>query len=283
METYQISIRDKQKSSWNAFSPGWKKWDDFTMRFLQSQGTQIINALHLQPHHHVLDIASGTGEPGLTIASIVNKGSVTAIDLSEGMLQIAAEKAKAKKIGNFHTRVADVCELPFGDAIFDAVSCRLGFMFFPDMQLAAREIMRVLKPGGKIAVTVWGEPLKNLWVTALMGAIKRNVAVPAPPAGSPGMFRCAQPGFMKSLFEEAGLPAGVETEIDGEMTCSSTDEYWRFMNDVVPPVVAVFKEADDAAKTKIKDEVFNLLAEKLPGRTKNISCSARLFTSTNPI
>jgi len=277
METYQVAIRNKQKNSWNTFSPGWKKWDDFTMRFLRAQGEQIVAHLDLKPEDRVLDIAAGTGEPGLTIASIVHQGSVTAVDLSDGMLQIAQEKAETKGIYNFHTQVADACELPFEDASFDAVSCRLGFMFFPDMQLAASEMRRVLKPGGRIVTTVWGGPGKNLWVTAMMGAIKKYLDIPAPPPGDPGMFRCAQPGFMTSLFEEAGLVGAVETEIDGVMACNSADEYWEFMNDVVPPVVAAFKVADPAIQSKIKKEVYDLLEEKLPGTRKYISFGASLF------
>ena len=69
MQTQQLTIRDQQKNSWNTFSPGWRKWDDFTMHFLQSQGDQIIKALDLKANHKVLDIAAGTAvrfEPGQT-------------------------------------------------------------------------------------------------------------------------------------------------------------------------------------------------------------------------
>jgi len=283
MQAHQIDIRDKQKDSWNTFSPGWNKWDDFTMRFLQTQADQIIEQLNLNATKSVLDIATGTGEPGLTIASIVHHGLVTAVDLSEGMLQIARKKAEKKALSNFNTQVADVCQLPFEDASFDAVSCRLGFMFFPDMQLAAKEIYRVLKPGGKLAITVWGEPEKNLWITALMGSIKRNVEIPNAPVDAPGMFRCAQPGFMTSLFENAGVDGGEEIEIDGKMACSSSDEYWNFMNDVVPPVVSVFKNTDEAVLNIIKKEVYDLLEQKIPGTKKDISFGARLFKAEKRI
>lgn len=188
MQTYQVTIRDKQKQSWNTFSPGWKKWDDFTMHFLRPQEEQIIGHLHLTPNDRVLDVAAGTGEPGLTIASIVHQGSVTAVDLSEGMLGIAREKAAARGLDNFHTQVADACELPFEDASFDAVCCRLGFMFFPDMEMAAREMYRVLKPGGSIVTTVWSEPRKNLWITAMIGAIRKYADFPAPP---PAIRECS--------------------------------------------------------------------------------------------
>lgn len=160
METAFVKIRESQKATWNKFSSGWEKWNDFTMDFLQPMGHSIIDFLELKQTDRVLDIATGTGEPGLSIALLVNKGQVIATDLSEDMLTIAAKTAKTRSITNFETRMADCCELPFPDAHFDAVSCRMGFMFFPDMLMAAKEMFRVLKPGGVMATSVWGARIK---------------------------------------------------------------------------------------------------------------------------
>src|ERR1700712_3364837 len=130
MDAQQEQIREQQKSSWNKFSPGWGKWDSFVMKFLQPMGDAIIEKLHIAADDKVLDIATGTGEPGLTIAAMANKGTVTGTDLSDGMLKIAAENASAKGLKNYSTKVADVCELPFDDNSFTKISCRMGFMFF---------------------------------------------------------------------------------------------------------------------------------------------------------
>ncbi len=78
-------------------------------------------------------------------------------------------------------------------------------MFFPDMLLAAKEMRRVLKPGGRIATSVWDGPEKNFWVTAIMGTIKKNMNLPAPPPDAPGMFRCAKEGLMTGIFNQAGF------------------------------------------------------------------------------
>lgn len=67
-------IRDQQRESWNRFSPGWKKWDDLMMDFLKPMGDEIVRLINPGVNDNVLDIASGTGEPALTIASIVKGG-----------------------------------------------------------------------------------------------------------------------------------------------------------------------------------------------------------------
>ncbi|HRV86768.1 MAG TPA: class I SAM-dependent methyltransferase [Saprospiraceae bacterium] len=281
MNTQQLEIRDKQHASWNAFSPGWAKWDNFTMHFLATQAEQIISQLDLRIDDDVLDIATGTGEPGLTIASIANKGTVTAVDLSEGMLAIAREKAKTQGLNNFRAIEADACELPFEDGAFDAITCRLGFMFFPDMELAAREMLRVLKPGGKIVTTVWQGPVDNPWVTIAMRAIKKYLEVPAAAPGAPGIFRCAQPGILTDLFATLGGSEIQEIDLAGKMACSSVDEYWNFMNDVVPPVVSALKVADPAIRTKIRQEVQQLLGTD--SVNQHIPFGARLISIRKPV
>lgn len=283
MKKELLDIRDNQRKSWNTFSPGWKKWDHFTMRFLDKQGESIIEALNLKSSDKVLDIASGTGEPGLTIATqVLNGGSVTATDLSENMLSIAALKADALSIPNFKTKVADACALPFEDNSFDAISCRLGFMFFPDMTLAASEMLRVLKPGGVLATTVWAEPTKNLWITTAMRALKNHVSLPTPDPQSPGLFRCASPGFLTGLFESLGVNGGLEKDIDGDLPCNVPEDYWEFLTDVVPPVVNALKNTTEGEKRLIKNSVFELFnAQKDQGRTQ-LPFGARLFTIQKP-
>src|SRR5690242_8754503 len=158
-------VKKQQKKVWNQFSPGWKKWDVLTMDFCRPASDEMISMLRLRRTDLVLDIAGGTGEPGLTIASKVADGKVIAVDQAEGMLAVAREKAEKQHIGNYETQIAGVSELPFPDNTFDAVSCRFGLMFFPDMQAAVQEMRRVLKPGGRIAIAVWDKPENNFWVT----------------------------------------------------------------------------------------------------------------------
>ena len=274
MEQQLEEIREQQKASWNKFSPGWKKWDDLMMDFLKPMGDEIIRSLKLKESDHVLDIAAGTGEPGLTIASIVKNGKVVITDLSDDMLKVARENADRKGIKNIEILSCDVTELPFKDNTFDAISCRFGFMFFPDMLLAAKEMARVLKPGGRIATSVWGEAEKNYWVTVIGGTINRNLQLSPPPPEAPGMFRCAREGTMTGVFEKAGLKNTTAKEVAGKLNCGSKEKYWNMMTDVAAPFVAALSKADDAMKAKIKKEVFEALDQKFPDGNVTIDASA---------
>ena len=259
MQTSEDVIREQQRAVWNQFAPGWKKWDDFNMHFLRPMGAAIINALDLQPTDAVLDVATGTGEPGLTIASLVTNGTVISTDLSEGMLAIAQEKAKSLNLSNYQTQLADASQLPFADHQFDAVSCRMGFMFFPSMSQAAQEMVRVLKPGGRFAASVWAGPEQNPWIQLLMGIIGRTLKLSPPPPDAPGMFRCAKPGLIAGLLTEAGLSTIKETVLSGQITYENPDEYWVNMTDIAAPVVHALRQADPATISQIKEEVFDHL------------------------
>jgi ubiquinone/menaquinone biosynthesis C-methylase UbiE len=262
MEQQLEQISCQQKESCNKFSFGWKKWDELFMDFLKPMGDEIINLLDPKETDIILDVVSGTGEPGLTIANKLKFGKVVVTDLSEDMLEIAKENAQRRRISNIEVFPSDVCEMPFEDNTFDAISCRYGFMFFPDMLLAAKEMTRVLKPGGRIATSVWNVPEKNFWITAIFGTINKNMELPPPPPGAPGMFRCAKDDLISDIFLHAGLKNISVKEVTGKMNCRTADAYWNSMTEVAAPVVAALSKADDFMKTNIKNEVFQKVTEK---------------------
>jgi len=277
METQLEQIRDLQKKTWNQSSPGWKKWDKLTMDFLKPVGEEIIRKLKLQGNEYVLDIAAGTGEPGLTIAAMLKNGKVIITDLAEGMLEVARENAVQKGIKNIETAVCDVSELPFQDNTFDVISCRMGFMFFPDMLMAAKEMIRVLKPGGRIAASVWNGPDKNLWFTTAMSSVNKNMTLPPPSPGAPGMFRCALENLMTDVFLKAGFKNISQKDIEGKLDCGTADVYWGFASEVVGPVVNSLSMADDRLKQKIKNEIYKTINDTYPDGKVAIDFSANVI------
>jgi len=273
MQSPSDNIRETQKQLWNKFSPGWEKWDQLTEEFTHKVSETMIHDLQLKKTYTVLDIAGGTGDPALKIAAIVTEGKVIFTDQAEGMLAIAKKKAEEQKIKNFTTQVTEVSNLPFEDATFNAVSCRYGFMFFPDMALAAQEMARVLKPGGHLTTAVWDGPQKNYWITVTMDTIKKYLPIEPPAPGAPGIFRCAEEGVMKKIFTGAGLKNITETQVAITLNAGTAETYWDYIYEIAAPVSMALSKTDKDTKNKIKDEVINKVNEKFGKGKVNIPAS----------
>ncbi len=247
MPTDSEQVRDQQRETWDKFSAGWKKWDDDVVQWLAPFGAAMIGHAGLKPDSHVLDVAAGTGEPGLTAAAMVPAGSVTVTDLSENMLTVARKRPPpGPRLENVRTQVSEAAALPFEDGRFDAVLCRFGFMLFPDVDEAAiGEFARSAKPGGRIVAAVWSRSCpERLGHHQSWGSSAGMCSCRRSRPDAPGLFRCAAPGFMLKAFADAGLTDISEETLSVDMVHETPERYWEFMTDVAAPVVAGLARAD---------------------------------------
>jgi SAM-dependent methyltransferase len=245
-------IRDAQRTAWAGLSAGWETWDSIIMDQLRPVGDAMIERLAITDAQLHLDIASGTGEPGLTVARLAPAGRVVLTDLVPEMLEIASRRAAAEAIDNVTTTVCSADELPFDDASFDSVSVRFGYMFFPDLPRATAEFVRVLRPGGRLGASVWIEPAANPWTSITMQAIATETVLAPPDLDGPSMFRCAAPGQVSALFAEAGLTDLAEWDVPVELVTQSPAEYWAVMSEHVSLAVAALHRVDQAARERIR-------------------------------
>ncbi len=248
-------IRDGQRETWAGLSAGWEKWDSIIMDQLGPVGTAMIERLDVADDQQHLDIASGTGEPGLTVARLAPRGHVVLTDLAAEMLDIATRRANAQGISNFETRVCSADDLPFGDATFDSVSVRFGYMFFPGVAKATAEFVRVLKPGGRLCSSVWVKPEENPWTAVVMQAIAAEVVLAPPDPDGPNMFRCAAPGYVSALYEAGGLRDVAEWDVDIELVTRSPTQYWEMISEHVSLAVAALHQVDELARERIARSV----------------------------
>jgi SAM-dependent methyltransferase len=271
-------MRDQQRDTWNRFAPGWKSWDATVGDWLTPVGEAMISHLDVHASSTVLDVATGTGEPGLSVAALIPRSRVTLTDLSEQMLAVAADRAGHRKLNNVHTRVCDAGALPFPDASFDAILCRFGFMFFPDVAAAATEFARVARPGARVVAAVWGKADKNPWATTIMGTIARHVALAAPAPEAPGLFRCASDGYLPDVLARAGFDDIIEQEVPFALVHDTPERYWDFMTDVAAPVVAGLALADEAPQMRIRAEVLDLARQHVQGGHVQMPSNATVVT-----
>jgi ubiquinone/menaquinone biosynthesis C-methylase UbiE len=165
-----------------------------------------------RPGMHVLDLASGTGEPGISLAQRVSPGGhVTAVDLSAELLELAAERAANKNLTNFSTQQADAHQLPFPDRSFDLATCRFGVMFFGDVKQALSEVQRVLKPRARACFVVWGLFEQPYWQTT-MKIVNRHVGGEMLEHGGGDPFRFSAPGSLSEALRSAGFREVDESE-----------------------------------------------------------------------
>ena len=252
-------VRDQQRLLWDEFSAGWKKWDAELLDWHAPFGDALVQELRLRPDCRVLDVAAGSGEPALDVAGQVPDGRVVLTDISAGMLRVAEEKASARGLRNLDFEVCDAAALPFGENTFDAVYCRFGLMFFPVMFAAVSEMARTAKPGARVGAVVWGRAAENPWASLILGTIARHRELPIPPAGTPGLFRCAPTGFMTRMFNDAGLADVAERKVSTDLVFESPENYWEFMTDIATTVAMGLAKADEESRALIRSDVFALL------------------------
>jgi SAM-dependent methyltransferase len=245
-------IRDAQRATWAGLSASWEKWDSVIMDQLGPVGAAMIERLDIADDLQHLDIAAGTGEPGLSIARLAPNGRVVLTDLAAEMLDVAARRARAEGLANIETTVCSADDLPFDDATFDSVSVRFGYMFFPDVAKATAEFARVLKPDGRLCSSVWVKPEENPWTAIAMQAIATEVVLAPPDPDGPNMFRCAAPGYVSALYEAAGLHDIAESDVDVELVTRSPAQYWEVMTEHVSLAVAALRHVDEPTRQRIR-------------------------------
>jgi SAM-dependent methyltransferase len=275
-------IRDAQRATWAGLAPGWDKWDSVIMEQLGPVGAAMIDRLDIAEDQQHLDIAAGTGEPGLTIARLAPKGRVVLTDLVPEMLDIAAHRADAQGIANVETQVCSADDLPFDDAAFDSVSVRFGYMFFPDVAKATAEFARVLKPGGRLCSSVWIDPEDNPWTTIAMQAIATEAVVAPPDPDGPNMYRYAAPGSVSAVYDGAGLRDIAEWDVDVELVTRSAAQYWEMISEHVSLAVAALQQVDEPARERIRAHAIANVRPFERGGEVRVPGRARCIVGTKP-
>jgi SAM-dependent methyltransferase len=188
-----------------------EKWKAKSAAMGQPVTDALVDYARPRPGMNVLDLASGTGEPAITLAvRMQDTGHVTALDQSADLLEIAKQRAQARGLKNFTTSQGDAHHLPFPDNSFDLATSRFGVMFFRDPVVALRELHRVLRPGARACFLAWGSFEQPYW-QAMMGIVHRHVGGPLLAETASDPFKYAKPGSLSAVLSSAGF-TGVQEE-----------------------------------------------------------------------
>ena len=226
-------LKDEQRRDWDQAAAGWKKWWPVFERCAQHVSDRLVDLAGVKAGSRVLDVATGNGEPALTAARRAGAtGRVIATDQSGGMLAIARERAAAAGVANVEFRQTDGETLTIPERDFDAIVCRWGLMFMPDVKGALREMRERLRAGGRLATSVWASPDKVPMISVGTEAVRRLAGMPPPPPDALGPLRLADESMMRAAFAAAGFKDLAVERIPVTFELDSADDFVQFRCDV---------------------------------------------------
>lgn len=204
----------------------WRKYDDAEQRLSAPLSERMLDLARLAPGMQALDIAVGRGEPGIRAAKrVAPSGRVLGIDLAEGMLQMARERAELEGVTNLDLQVMNAESLAtIADTTIDVVLARWCLMYFAQPRAALAEVRRVLRPGGRFVCAVWGDPDRVAYYTLPRAVLARHAKVPAIDFSAPGTFRYAPPKSLETDLEAQGLRVESVEELEVEVMEADSGE-----------------------------------------------------------
>lgn len=258
-----------------------EKWKAKSAAMGRAVTDTLVEFAWPRPGMIVLDLASGTGEPGIGLASrVAPQGQVTALDLSAELLEIATGRAQQRGLKNFHTQQGDAHHLPFSDQNFDLVTCRFGVMFFADSGQALREVFRVLKPGGRVCLLAWGRFEQPYWQTTF-GVVAKHVGVAPIAPGGQNPFRFAQPGSLSTVLRAVGLLAVDEESRELPWIWPGpVEEVWEYAQSVSTPFRPLLERVPAEQWNDINREVYTAIGKYFDGQSVNFGATVVLASGT---
>lgn len=212
----------KAEKTYNAASDN---FDAEPLAFWDRCGRRTVERMKLQPGARVLDVCCGAGASALPAAQAVGpEGTVIAVDLAEELLKFGRAKAEAAGLRCVDFRRADMTALGFPAGHFDAVVCVFGIFFVPEMEAQVAELWRLVRPGGKLAITTWGPgifaPAYETWLAAV-----RRVRPDLYTAFNP-WDRITTPDAVRKLFADAGVRNAEVVAEEGYQALRSPEDFW---------------------------------------------------------
>lgn len=237
------TYKAQQRQNWSSVAEGWKAWWSTLERGAQPVSERLVQLSDLQSGQKVLDVATGIGEPAVTAAQRVGAtGRVVAIDLAPQMLAVAEERAAELGLQHIAFYEGDAESLDLAEGDFDAILSRWGLMFLPNLPQALGRMKQLLKPGGRLAAAVWGEPSDVPLLSLAMGSMMQVLELPQPPPEAPGPFSLADAATLQQAFQGAGFQDVHVEQLTIAFEFSSAEEYIRFQQEVSAPVQSVLVE-----------------------------------------
>jgi ubiquinone/menaquinone biosynthesis C-methylase UbiE len=271
LEEHRRTIREVA----DAIAPGWEKRRAFIETTTTPVREWMLRELAPRPGQTLLELAAGAGDTGFDAAALTGEaGHLICSDNSPAMLDVARRRGAERGVVNVDYRLLDIERIELGDDCVDGVLCRYAYMLVADPAAALAETRRVLRPGGRVALAVWGTPERNPFFSALGMTLVRAGHVPPPDPSAPGPFSLGDPERVSGLLAGAGFAEVRTEEVTVRFAFPDIDECIAVAADTSGPMALVLQGLSEAERAQVAGALEGALAPfrtgtgyELPGVT----------------
>src|SRR5215218_2021411 len=259
MTTQLDALAEHRRNSyelWKAMAARWQRWREIGWRSTRQISHWLVERVDPMPGQTLLELGAGTGETGFLAASrLGDEGRLITSDFSPQMVRAAEKVARKLGVSNADFRVLDAERIDLEDASVDAVICRWSYMLFSDPLRALRETRRVLRPGGRLAFSTWGEAARNPWMTMSARIVIERGLMQSFSSDGPGVFALPDAEAIAPLVAEAGFRDVEIEETEMSWRLEDPDELWIFASELQGPVAIAIGELEDEERLTVRKAI----------------------------
>ncbi|MGN6350433.1 MAG: class I SAM-dependent methyltransferase [Candidatus Nitrosocosmicus sp.] len=266
--------KSAQRQGWDNAASGWGYWWQVIEKGAQKINDRLIDLAEVKQGDIVLDLATGIGEPAITAAKklVGSQGRVLAVDISPQMLSIARQRSASLGLQDIiEFKESDIESLQLSPLSFDAVLCRWGLMFLPNLDNALKNIFNFLKNEGRLATAVWSSQLKTPFVGFPLSIIMRELNISNPTVSSYpdnrvlGPCSLADDRILKDSLQKAGFKDIQIERQNVTFELDSANDYVNHVKDIAAPL----KAALEKESARRQEEIWNTVAEEVKAKYAN--------------
>src|ERR687897_3067754 len=256
MSGHHETERQQSRSAWGAVASGWYAQREDIWKASRPVTQWMVRKLDPQPGDTVLELAAGLADTGLMAARLVGEaGHVILTDFTPEMVAAARRRAEELGVHNAEFRVLDAERMDLATDSVDGVLCRWAYMLMIDPAGAFAETRRVLRPGGRLAFSVWAARERNPALSLVGGVLQSQGHIPPPDPEAPSAFAMADPGRIRELVMGAGFSEPEIEEVTFRWTFAEKDAYWRYVTDTSASSSPILRSLPPEVQNAVREQV----------------------------